>query len=68
MNKVHYNVSGLLNEKMKTQVKNVLNKVEGVSSIDVDLVRGTIEVGYNETTDTKEITDGIERVGCKIEE
>ncbi|WMJ88808.1 heavy-metal-associated domain-containing protein [Anaerocolumna sp. MB42-C2] len=67
MNKVHYNVSGLLNEKMKTQVKNVLNKVEGVSSINVDLVRGTIEVGYNDPADAKEITDGIERVGCKIE-
>ena len=68
MNKVHYNVTGLINEKMKTQVKNVLNKIDGVNSIDVDLARGSVEVGYNDTADTKEIAHGIERVGCRIEE
>ncbi len=67
MNKVHYNVSGLLNEQVKTQVKNVLHEIDGVNMINIDLARGSIEVGYNGSVDTDEIKQGIERVGCKIE-
>ncbi len=66
MNKVHYNVSGLLNEQMKAQVKHVLGDIEGVSMINVDLLNSTIEVGYNNSTDTNKIIEGIERVGCEI--
>jgi copper chaperone CopZ len=67
MNKVHYNVSGLQNTEIKTQIKNVLGKVEGVSMINVDLGRGSIEVGYNETTHESEIKACIENIGCRIE-
>lgn len=67
MNKVHYNVSGLLNNSVKTQVKNVLSEIDGVNKINVDLGRGSIEVGYNDSTNENEIRDGIEHVGCRIE-
>ncbi|MGB8452639.1 MAG: heavy metal-associated domain-containing protein [Anaerocolumna sp.] len=67
MNKAHYNVSGLINGQIKTQVKNVLHDIEGINTIDVDLVNGSIEIGYNDSVDTKKIIQGIERVGCKIE-
>ncbi len=67
MNKKHYNVSGLLNEQIKLQVKNVLHDIKGVNTVDVDLTNGSIEVGYNDAADTDEIMQGIERVGCKIE-
>ena len=39
MNKVHYYVSGLLNEQLKAQVKHVLGDIEGVSMISVDLLK-----------------------------
>lgn len=67
MNRVHYNVSGLQNEQIKTQVKNALDKVDGVSMINVDLGRGSIEVGYNESTTEDAIRACIENVGCRIE-
>jgi copper chaperone CopZ len=67
MSTVHYNVSGLLNNKVKTQVKNVLDDIEGVNKVNVDLARGSIEVKYNNATNEEEIKSGIEHVGCKVE-
>lgn len=67
MNRVHYNVSGLLNNSVKTQVKNVLSDIDGVKKINVDLGRSSIEVGYNDSTNENEIRDGIEHVGCRVE-
>ncbi|MDF2586283.1 MAG: heavy-metal-associated protein [Anaerocolumna sp.] len=67
MNKTHYDVSGLLNTQIKTQVKNALDNVDGVQKVNVDLGQGSIEVAYNDSTDEKEIKDCIERVGCRIE-
>lgn len=66
MNKSHYSVSRLRNEQMKTQIKNVLNELEGVKMINIDLARSTIEVGYDESLDENEIKQCIEQVGCKI--
>lgn len=67
MNRVHYNVSGLLNNSVKTQIKNVLSDIDGVKKINVDLGRSSIEVGYNDSTNENEIRDGIEHVGCRVE-
>ena len=67
MEKIHYSVSGLINEDKKTQVKNALNKIDGVNMVNVDLGRGSIEVGYNSTTNSNVIRDCIEHVGCQIQ-
>lgn len=67
MEKLHYCVSGLINEDKKTQVKNALNKINGVNTVNVDLGRGSIEVGYSKKTDPISITNCIENVGCKIQ-
>lgn len=67
MNKVQYNVTGLLNTQIKTQVKNVLDDMDGVQKINVDLGRSSIEVGYNKSTNEQAIKQEIEHVGCKIE-
>ena len=67
MNKVHYNVSRLQNTQMKTQVKNALEELQGVNMVNIDLGRGSIEVGYNESVDENTIKRCIEQVGCKIE-
>lgn len=66
MNRFHCNVNGLLNTQMKTQVKNVLNELDGVKKVNVDLHRGTVEVAYNNATNEDEIRSQIEHVGCKI--
>ena len=67
MNKIHYNVSGLQNHETRTQVRNALNKIHGISMINIDLGRSSIEVGYNELTDENEIKACIENVGCHVQ-
>jgi len=67
MKRVHYNVTKLLNEQMKTEVKNVLDRVDGVQMVNIDLGRSSIEVGYNDSVDENVIKECIEHVGCRIE-
>lgn len=67
MNKVHYTVSRLQNNNMKTQLKNVLKDIEGVSMVNIDMGRGSVEIGYDDATDVDLIRQCIENIGCKIE-
>ena len=57
MNTVHYS-RGLVNNKVKTQVKNVLDDIDGVNKVNVDLQRGTVEVKYNDKANEKQIRRG----------
>lgn len=66
MNKVHYNVIGLINVPTKTQVKNELEELDGVHRVNVDLNRSTIEVEFNEPANKDSIKSCIEHVGCKV--
>lgn len=36
MDRVHYNISGLVNTSTKTQIKNALDKIEGVQEVCID--------------------------------
>lgn len=67
MNRVHYDVTGMQNTQMKTQVKNALEKLEGVKEVNVNLANCTIDVGYNKKTEEASIRNCIEHVGGKIE-
>ena len=67
MNRQHYMVSGLGNEDMKTQVKNALEKIDGVNKVCVDLGRGSVEVMYNSPATESEIRSCIENTGHKVE-
>ena len=67
MDRVHYMVSGLNNTETKTQLKNVLKDLQGVSMVNIDLGRGSVEVGFGSPADEYEIMRRIERVGCRIE-
>ncbi len=67
MNNVHYNVNGLYNVPMKTQLKNALEELDGVQKVNVDLHRGTVEVDFNEPAAENEIRRTIEHIGCKVE-
>ena len=66
MERVHYDVSGLGGTESKTKVKNALDKIKGVQMVNVDLARGTIEVGYNEPANETEIKACIENTGYTI--
>ncbi len=66
MNTVHYQVNGLINAPIKTQVKNALEKIDGVQKVNIDLHRGSVEVNYNEPAKETEIRTEIEHVGCRI--
>ncbi|MEY8351762.1 heavy metal transporter [Lachnospiraceae bacterium 54-53] len=66
MNKIHYNISGIQNSEIKTQLKNALDKIDGISMVNIDAAEGSIEVGYNELTDENSIKSCIENVGCRI--
>lgn len=68
MNKTHFNVSAIQNKQMKTQLKNALGKYDGISMVNVDMGRSSVEVGYDdEIVDESTIKDCIEKTGCKVE-
>ncbi len=67
MNNIHYNVSGLTSNLVKTQIKNSLEKIDGIQMVNIDLHRGTVEVGFNEPAMEGEIKNTIEHTGCKVQ-
>lgn len=52
---------------MKTQLKNSLEKVEGVNQVCVDMARGSVEVMYNKPATQQGIRACIENSGHTIE-
>lgn len=68
MEREHYMVNGIANENMKTQIKNALQKIDGVDNVCVDMGRGSVEVIYNKPATEQEIRSCIENTGHKIEE
>lgn len=67
MERDYYIVEGLNSETMKTQVKNALEKIDGVNGVCVDLGRGSVEVLYNKPASSEEIRDCIENTGHLIQ-
>ncbi len=59
-------VSGIPNKESKTQIKNALDKIEGVQEVGVNQRTSTIKVDYNEPASATEIKDCIEKSGFKI--
>lgn len=66
MNKSHYYVTRLQNAEMRTQLKNALYELNGVNMVNIDMGRGSIEVGYDESIDEISIRQCIENIGVKI--
>ena len=67
MERDYYIVEGLNSETMKTQVKNALEKIDGVNGVCVDLGRGSVVVLYNKPASYEEIRDCIENTGHLIQ-
>lgn len=66
MEREHYIVDGIGNENMKTQIKNALEKVQGVNEVCVDVARGSVEVMYNSPATKDAIKSCIEETGHKV--
>lgn len=66
MERVHYKINGISNENMKTQVKNSLDKVDGVDQVCVDMARGTIEIIYTEPATEAQIKSCLQNSGHEI--
>lgn len=67
MEREHYKVSGIANENMKTQIKNALEKIDGVSKVCVDVARGSVEVMYNQPATAQDIKCCIENTGHQVQ-
>ena len=67
MEREHYMVNGIANENMKTQIKNALEKIDGVNKVCVDMGRSSVEVIYNNPATSNEIRSCIENTGHKIQ-
>lgn len=66
MEKIHYEVSGLINADRKTKVKKSLDKVKGVQEVEVNLAQGTVDVSFNSPATEERIEQSIEKQGCVI--
>ncbi|MBP8640783.1 MAG: heavy-metal-associated domain-containing protein [Oscillospiraceae bacterium] len=60
-------VSGIQNKECKTQIKNALNKLDGVNEVGVNLNSGTVEIRYNDPATENELKNCIEKTGFKIQ-
>ena len=66
MKQVLCSVSGLQNQAHKTQIKNALNKMEGIRSVGIDMSTGAVDVKYADPATEATIKDCIEHTGVKI--
>ena len=66
MERDHYLVEGIANANMKTQIRNALENIEGVSGVCIDSARGSVEVMYNAPASSQEIKQCIEHTGHSI--
>lgn len=66
MNTMLCSVSGIQNKECKTQIKNALNKVQGVNEVGVNLTTGTVEIRYNHPATEGELKSCIESSGFSI--
>ena len=66
MNQMLCSVSGIQNKDQKTQIKNSLNRLDGVSEVGVNLMTGTVDVKYNDPATEADIKKCIENTGFKI--
>ncbi len=66
MNKMLCSVSGIQNKNQKTQIKNSLNKIEGIGEVGVNLTTGTVNIKYNAPATEADIKNCLENAGFKI--
>lgn len=66
MNKITFKVDGIRNNIEKQQIKNALDKIEGVQEVAVDRGESCIEIEYNNPASVLEIKECIRGTGIKV--
>lgn len=66
MNTVMLNVSGIANTQMKTSLKNALDKLDGVQTVDIDKTLGQITVGFNDAATESQIRECVTDAGFSV--
>ncbi len=66
MDEMICSVSGIQNKEQKTQIKNSLNRIDGVQEVGVNLTSGSIDIKYNAPATERELKNCIENTGFKI--
>ena len=66
MNTMLWSVSGIQNKECKTQIKNALDKIEGIHKVEINAADSTVEVEYKDPACPDEIQAFIENTGFKI--
>lgn len=59
MNKAMFKVLSIRNNTEKQQIKNALDKIEGVQEVDINQAESLVNVGYNEPSTEEEIINCI---------
>lgn len=67
MKKVRVEVNSIANANAKTQIKNALDKLEGVDEVSVNRAESIIAVEYKAPATEQVIKNTIEHAGHKIE-
>lgn len=66
MNTIYMSISGVTNSQKKTALKNALDKVEGVQSVDIDKMQGRITIDFNPPANETQIRDCITETGFRL--
>ncbi|NLT39737.1 MAG: heavy-metal-associated domain-containing protein [Clostridiales bacterium] len=66
MNSIVCSVAGVQNAAGKTQLKNALDKLEGVCKVGVNVAEGTVEIKYKAPASCEQLKSCIESAGFKI--
>lgn len=66
MKGISFKVDGIRNNTEKQQLRNLLDKVEGVQEVAIDPTNSTIDVEYNEPATEQEIWKSLESTGHDI--
>ena len=67
MKSVSFKIEYVRNQTEKQQIKNALDKIEGVQEVSIDRNRGMIEIEYNPPSTEELIMKCIEKTGHEIE-
>lgn len=59
MNKAMFKVLSIRNNTERQQIKNALDKIEGVQEVDINQAESLVNVGYNEPSTEEEIINCI---------
>ena len=66
MNELNFKVKGMMCGGCENRVKNALEEIEGIKSVDADHNTGIVKITSNENISKETIEDTIEDIGFEV--